>query len=529
MVKFRRSVKSKLGGSLMIGAMLLLLLPGMSSAYSRETTTINIIAKTLQRMGETTLAQRLIQDHAMGLVQFGNLEGKGVNAETGLNKDISMNVMILDNSAMTLADMERIWQIRPYSSSVPDVSWAATVFHEYVHMNQLNPQNTPAFEDITWQNTDQALVKWYLKIFNEYEALKNDSPSGTRGDKLQELEDILKQLKGEIATWDEAVQNNIANGSLSRGLPFQYPGLVNLIEDTLKDVGTAIQSNKSALSGTGTAGGTTGGSGGSVFPKEPFNGMQITYNISGASISGSTDSEGFTTSRTLSGTLGSGPLHVSGSAKMGNGFGADLNITVTVDGNSQNFKAYLQTPASGGFAQQSFDVTVPIPAGAKYGSIDIGMTGQYNVGTRGLVVSGSFAGQTSTGSSGSSGTFGTSGASGSSGGIGLYLNGQPMQLDVPPMIIDGRTMMPAWGLIQAIGGKVEWNGGTKQVKMQCNGHTIVLKLDNKVAQVDSKSVNLDVPATVVNGRTLIPVSFVARNLGLNVSWDATNRRVNIVK
>jgi hypothetical protein len=68
---------------------------------------------------------------------------------------------------------------------------------------------------------------------------------------------------------------------------------------------------------------------GGTFPASPFNGMQITYSISGATITDTNDSEGFTTSRTLSGILGTGELTVSGSAKMGGGYDADVIATVS--------------------------------------------------------------------------------------------------------------------------------------------------------------------------------------------------------
>ncbi|MGE5783212.1 MAG: hypothetical protein ACM3ZE_01420, partial [Myxococcales bacterium] len=58
-----------------------------------------------------------------------------------------------------------------------------------------------------------------------------------------------------------------------------------------------------------------------TFPGEPFNGMQITYTISGVGPSVAADSEGFTVSRNYSGPLGSGVLRVAGTASQRNGWG----------------------------------------------------------------------------------------------------------------------------------------------------------------------------------------------------------------
>ncbi|MFN8525879.1 MAG: hypothetical protein U0821_22495 [Chloroflexota bacterium] len=59
-----------------------------------------------------------------------------------------------------------------------------------------------------------------------------------------------------------------------------------------------------------------------TFPDSVFNGMQITYRIAGATITTQEDTSGFTVSRAMKGTRGSGQLRVSGEARQGNGWGA---------------------------------------------------------------------------------------------------------------------------------------------------------------------------------------------------------------
>jgi hypothetical protein len=50
--------------------------------------------------------------------------------------------------------------------------------------------------------------------------------------------------------------------------------------------------------------------------------------------------------------------------------------------------------------------------------------------------------------------------------------------------------------------------------------TIRLPIGSKNAQVNGKTVALDVPAEIQNGRTLVPLRFLAENLRFSVSWDA---------
>ena len=129
---------------------------------------------------------------------------------------------------------------------------------------------------------------------------------------------------------------------------------------------------------------------GGTFPASPFNGMQITYNISGATVTDTWDSEGFTTSRTLQGPLGTGQLTISGSAKMGNGYDADVTATVSCGGKTDKFTTNIKSGFPG-FNEESFNISVPIPNGATSGSFSINMVGHYNAGNRGLIVSGMFS------------------------------------------------------------------------------------------------------------------------------------------
>lgn len=69
-----------------------------------------------------------------------------------------------------------------------------------------------------------------------------------------------------------------------------------------------------------------------VFPIDPFNGLQLSYSVSGATLGTPIDSEGFTFSRSVSGTLAGDELSVSGVATAMNGWGATIGVSVRVDG-----------------------------------------------------------------------------------------------------------------------------------------------------------------------------------------------------
>lgn len=56
---------------------------------------------------------------------------------------------------------------------------------------------------------------------------------------------------------------------------------------------------------------------------------------------------------------------------------------------------------------------------------------------------------------------------------------------------------------------------------------IELKIGQKTALIDGRQVELDVPPKIENGRTLVPLRFIAENLGYEVEWDQLTQTIYI--
>lgn len=125
-------------------------------------------------------------------------------------------------------------------------------------------------------------------------------------------------------------------------------------------------------------------------PKDTFNGLRVIYDVSGATLSETVDSEGFTIQRRIKGVLGTGTLTISGTARVG-GFGADVSLSVWA-GDQKNEKTfYIENRGNDG-NPQNFSLSVPIPAGARTGGFAIHLDGRYSMGGghRGCYVTGDF-------------------------------------------------------------------------------------------------------------------------------------------
>jgi len=106
--------------------------------------------------------------------------------------------------------------------------------------------------------------------------------------------------------------------------------------------------------------------------------------------------------------------------------------------------------------------------------------------------------------------------------LNVLLNGSAATLDVPPMILNSRTMIPLRFVGEKMGMKVDWDGKTRTITMTQDGKTLTLV-------VDKLDPSMDVPATIINNRTMVPIRYVSENFGATVNWIASTRTVQVFK
>jgi len=111
--------------------------------------------------------------------------------------------------------------------------------------------------------------------------------------------------------------------------------------------------------------------------------------------------------------------------------------------------------------------------------------------------------------------------------IKVLVNSQPLVTDVPPVIVDGRTLVPLRAIFEALGAEVSWDADTQTVTGTRGNITIELQIGSQIAKVGSATVTLDVPAAIIDNRTFVPARFVAESMGASVNWDEASRTVLI--
>jgi len=91
-------------------------------------------------------------------------------------------------------------------------------------------------------------------------------------------------------------------------------------------------------------------------------------------------------------------------------------------------------------------------------------------------------------------------------------------VDFAPVIVDGRSLVPVRYMADILGGDLEWNPDLRRATLIYGDTTILLYIDSHIAFVNDESTELEVPAMIINDRTHVPVRFVAESFGLDVDF-----------
>lgn len=109
----------------------------------------------------------------------------------------------------------------------------------------------------------------------------------------------------------------------------------------------------------------------------------------------------------------------------------------------------------------------------------------------------------------------------------VVLNGQPLTFqDAEPTIENNRTLVPLRAIFEALGVAIQWDGNTQTVTAT-KGSTEIKMVIGGQAFKNGQPVELQVPAKVIDGRTMVPLRFVGEALGCTVGWDGNTQTITI--
>ncbi len=103
--------------------------------------------------------------------------------------------------------------------------------------------------------------------------------------------------------------------------------------------------------------------------------------------------------------------------------------------------------------------------------------------------------------------------------------------DAGCIIQEGRVLIPVRAVVEAMQMKVDWDGQGRAATIDNQGDKLKITVDSATmeGQKDggSQSVELDVPAVIIDSRIYVPVRAVMEFFGATVNWEGSTRTVII--
>lgn len=109
----------------------------------------------------------------------------------------------------------------------------------------------------------------------------------------------------------------------------------------------------------------------------------------------------------------------------------------------------------------------------------------------------------------------------------ILVKNRDIKFDTPPVIHEGRILIPVRAISEAMGALVSWDQEKRTVTVDNGKNVIVFDIDGGKTVVNGTEMQIDVSAQVMNHRTMVPMRFIAEKLGLKVVWDPDTETAEI--
>ena len=112
--------------------------------------------------------------------------------------------------------------------------------------------------------------------------------------------------------------------------------------------------------------------------------------------------------------------------------------------------------------------------------------------------------------------------------IKVYMNGNLIPFDVIPISVNGCSLVPLRAILENTGATITWDDSSQTITVHKSATTITLTIGSLTPTINGQISNMDIPAQIVNGRTLVPLRFIVDALGCKTTWDGDKRVISIL-
>lgn len=122
----------------------------------------------------------------------------------------------------------------------------------------------------------------------------------------------------------------------------------------------------------------------------------------------------------------------------------------------------------------------------------------------------------------------------------IFVDLNEVKSDTAPQIVNGRTMVPVRAISEMLGYRVSWIQDKQQVEVfeaDAEYPCIIMNIDSTTAYYEKyvpglgdtigAEATLDAPATIINGRTFVPLRFISEAVGYEVEYIAETGDIHL--
>ena len=111
--------------------------------------------------------------------------------------------------------------------------------------------------------------------------------------------------------------------------------------------------------------------------------------------------------------------------------------------------------------------------------------------------------------------------------IKVRVDGEYIEFDTDPMIVNDITMVPLRAVLESTGINVEWNQEEQKVITSKDDTEVILTIGSDIMNVSGADVQLEAPAFIEEERTMVPLRALTESYNFNVEWREAKRLVSI--
>lgn len=109
----------------------------------------------------------------------------------------------------------------------------------------------------------------------------------------------------------------------------------------------------------------------------------------------------------------------------------------------------------------------------------------------------------------------------------VYFNGSLLKFDTQPIIDRGTLLVPVWTMAQTLDGQISWVGENQSIIFIKGDTRIVFTVGQSTAWVNGKEKQMGVVVRIINNRTMVPLRFIANELGAELTWNVASQSASM--